>query len=230
MSGKILMIGLLCTFLIINKVTGIGTDKKRVNNEWVCLHSEDNISHFERWFANEKDSFIRERKCELLIDCDLGTVLRFINNPHNTLRWMREVKSVTLLSVEKSSTKYAHIIFKLPWPFEDKDMVASYETFRLNIDHYTIKVRSVKNLMDECLNIARIKEYQANWEITKTEGNMTKIVFTVISDIQPVIPRFIQDPIVIKVFIQNFGMLKKLLSEKMRYSEILSKTSVHLNQ
>lgn len=226
MSGKTILISLLCIYLIATKATGIGTDQKKISNNWKCLHSEDNISHFERWFTNEKDSLIRERKCELLIDCDLDTVLHFINNPQNTLRWMREVKSVTLFPAGKSTKTYAHTIFKLPWPFEDKDVVASYETFCLNQNHYRIRIRSVRNLMDECLNISRIKEYQADWEITKTDLNKIKIVFTVTSDIQPVIPRFIQDPIVTKVFIQNFEQLKKLLSEKIKHPELLGKKTV----
>jgi len=126
---------------------------------------------------------------------------------------MKEVKLIRMIHKESQNRNCAYTIFKLPWPFDDKDLVTSYKSVILDSDHYRIQVRSVENVIQEFPNIDRIKGYQATWEMTRIKENKTMIVYTVVSDIQPIVPRFIQDPIVLKVCIQDFAMLKQLLSQ-----------------
>ncbi len=189
-----------------------GGGGKHLTNEWNCIYSSDNISHYERWITLDSGRPTRERKCVLVIDCSTEDAYNFLVDPLNIKRWMKGIRKVDLIQPDGEGQQYAYTIFKLPWPFDDKDMVASYEFFCQSASHYIIQIRSVQNVVEKNPRIDRIDEYLAVWELTKLNDNKTEIVFTVHSNTRPVVARFIQDPIMNRIFVQDFFRLKQLLS------------------
>ena len=182
------------------------------NSEWKQIYSSDNITHYERWISLDNGRSTRERKIELVVASDFENAFHFLNDPRTTKRWMKGIKEVEMVSTVGAEKQYAHTIFRLPWPFDDKDMVASYESVRPSSGHYIIQIISAQNMLKPVPKINRIKEYRAVWELTRLNDNTLKIVFTVYSSTRPLVARFIQDPIMNRIFVQNFDHLKQLLS------------------
>jgi hypothetical protein len=55
-------------------------------------------------------------------------------------------------------------------------------------------------------------DYNATWTITETSLRQVRIIFSAISDTFPLFPKYIQDPVIEKMFHNNLVRLKELLS------------------
>lgn len=211
MINKLFLICSISLFLYCNDLQGKETGKSKVD-EWECLYTSNNISHYERWIDVYDGFSTKERKCEFVVDCYIDSVFNFLINPQNTLQWMNGIRKVERVQTREGDKIYAYTIFQLPWPFKDMDMVALYEPFLFTDDHYFIQIENVKEMVQEDPKIKRVNQYHATWEIIKLDGIKTKVIFTVYSDTRPLVARFIQDPIVNKMFIKNFECLQNILS------------------
>jgi len=183
---------------------------------WTCTLSSNGINHYERWVAVNADLKVRERKVEMEITCNLEEAVCFLQNPESSRQWMRGIKEVNILPPQGSHEKtvFAHTIFDFPWPFKDQDMVARYKTENLGPNHYLIKIESRPEALPVKSNAVRIRDYQASWELVLLDKNAVRVVFWVYSTEAPRFPRLIQDPIVKKMFRNNFYALKILLCNR----------------
>jgi phosphoserine aminotransferase len=59
--------------------------------------------------------------------------------------------------------------------------------------------------------IERLQEYNATWTITETAPQKVHIEFSAMSNTPPMFPRYIQDPIIEKMFHNNLVRLRELL-------------------
>ena len=59
-------------------------------------------------------------------------------------------------------------------------------------------------------NIKRVKNYEGRWVFKALENGQTKVEFYTISFTKPIFPRFIQDPIIQKIFIESINKLRNL--------------------
>jgi hypothetical protein len=57
-------------------------------------------------------------------------------------------------------------------------------------------------------------DYNATWTITEISSQQVQNIFSAISDTPPLFPRYIQDPVIEKMFHNNLVRLKELLSQK----------------
>lgn len=183
---------------------------------WTCTLNSNGISHYERWVAVNSDLKVRERRVEMEITCNLEEAVRFLQNPESSRQWMRGIKEVNILPSQGSHEKdvFAHTVFNFPWPFKDQDMVAQYRTETLGPNHYLIRIESRPEALPVKSNMVRIWDYQASWELILLDTKAVRVVFWVYSAEAPRFPRLIQDPIVKKMFRNNFDDLKNLLCNR----------------
>ena len=186
--------------------------------EWTCTISSGGINHYERWIQPRPDLRVRERKVEMIADCSYDKTIQFLMNPENSKKWMKGVKEVKEISAPENSTRQAYTIFNLPWPLNDQDMVSSQKLVAISENQSVIKIESVNDFLPEYSKLRRIKSYYACWEIHEMTGNRAKVIFKVCSYDPLKIPKFIQDPIINKVFKGDFEKLKSILSQLEFYS------------
>jgi hypothetical protein len=148
------------------------------------------------------------------VKCDLDTAFEILNDPTNIALWMKGVDKVEILNPADSPHAFAYTVFTFPWPFKNRDLVTLYESDLVHDDCYRITISSSQDQVPECESASRIKDYKAHWEIIRENTHQTKIVFQVSSKESPVLPRFIQDPIVKQIFKENFARLHNVLSKQ----------------
>jgi len=204
---KTLILAFIFSCLIVS-VQGHGSDDEK---DWVFTQSDNGVSHYERWVTVNSELKVRERKVEMEIRGNFDKAVHFLADQTNCKQWMRGVKMVDGVYVASNGV-VSHTIMNLPWPFKDQDMVALCELELLSRSSVRIKITSWPNAFPSNSKCIRIKDYQASWELTRISNDKIKIVFWVIARDAPRFPRVIQDPIVKKIFRENFNDLKTILS------------------
>jgi hypothetical protein len=107
---------------------------------------------------------------------------------------------------------YTYTVFSIPWPFNKRDLVSLN---RIMEDPFkgisSIDVMCRDKYVPVKPDIVRLTDYRAQWKISKLTDSKIHITFTAESSTPPAFPRYIQDPVIEKIFHNNLVRLKKLL-------------------
>jgi hypothetical protein len=193
-------------------------DEKKMNvtySDWEEVRNTGGVKTFVRWLYNGDGTKTRERKGEILTDCNLKTTIGLLTDASATKEWMSGVSENYVLSHTNPKQWYTYTLYNIPWPFNKRDLVSSYELKNTAENKSaTITINSKAGYIPEKHGIARLKSYNATWTITETSSHQVFIVFNAMSDSPPLFPRYIQDPVIEKMFHNNLIRLKDLLTQK----------------
>ena len=175
---------------------------------WKKVESKSGITIYERWVRVRSDLTVRERKGEMTIQGNLNSVVDLLSDPSKVKLWMENVSEAYLVKKESEKEWASYTYFSLPWPFENRDMVSVSKLNFNNPSSATIEMISKENALPTKKNVKRLANYKATWKIADLGNGHIFISFSTISYTSPEYPRFIQDPIVRKVFMRNLLKLK----------------------
>jgi hypothetical protein len=177
--------------------------------EWKLCSETDKIFIYERMVKINNDHYTRERKGELRVNCNFDKVVKIMSSYESLNNWMNGVKENSLVKRSGSTSWITYNVFSLPWPFDNRDMVSEYQLNSLKAGIYIqININCVNNLVKPKKGLSRIESYKATWHIKRVNEHSVWISFSALSDTPPVVPRFIQDPIVENTFIKNLVSLR----------------------
>ncbi len=181
-------------------------------SEWICVKEDKGIALHERWVKVNDSLNVRERRGVFVVDCYLEEVIIFLKDYKTIDTWMKGVKQVRLLSEDDDNLIY--LIIGLPWPFTKRDLVARYSVLKQGDSTCVVQVQSESGGLKETEKMIRINNYRATWTLTRFDSNKTKVEFNVFSNEPPVFPRWMQDPVIKKVFFNNLMRLKCQLNNE----------------
>jgi len=179
--------------------------------EWTCTKNRNGIALYEKWVKVSDTLTVKERKGELIVSGDYNAIIQYISQTTTIKDWMSSVEVVKNIG---SNDTMIYILFNLPWPFSNRDLIAHRQTIRLNQQHAIVKLDSHPNVLATNDEALRIKSYRASWEIIQLPNGQIKVVLQTFSDEPPLCPHWIQDPIVEEIFYSNLLKLKSRLSEQ----------------
>jgi len=188
--------------------------KTTVNNaaaEWTCTKNRNGIALYEKWVKVSDTLTVKERKGELIVSGNYNAIIQYLSQTTTIKDWMSNVEIVKNIG---SNDTMIYILFNLPWPFSNRDLIAHRQTIRLNQQHAIVKLDSHPNALAKNDEAVRINSYRASWEIIQLPNGQIKVVLQTFSDEPPLCPYWIQDPIVEEIFYSNLLKLKSRLSEK----------------
>ena len=149
------------------------------------------------------------------IGCSFQEAVRIISDAKNTNQWMSGIDESKNLNIANKNEWYTYTIFSIPWPFSKRDLVSLNQ---LTADPVrgitTINVFCKEKYLPMKPDILRLEDYTAQWKITKTGENSIHLTFLAASSSPPAFPRYIQDPVIERMFHNNLVRLKELLEEK----------------
>lgn len=181
-------------------------------DDWVLCYESDQIYIYERWISGNNGNSIRERKGEMYVNCSFDEAVNLLTNYEKVREWTADVKENTLVNKKSTSSWITYTEFDLPWPFQNRDVVSEYTMTTVKAgSQVLIRICSVDHLVGQKEGITRIVNYKASWAIKRIDGSKTWICFTASCDQPPVVPRFIQDPVLRKTFHKNLLKLKSTL-------------------
>jgi hypothetical protein len=192
-------------------------DENVFYGKWKIVKNSDGVQTYVRWIEAENGIKTRERKGEMIIDCSAGDAIGIITDAESSANWMNNVKESFDLERVNQFEWYTYTLFKIPWPFMNRDLV-SYVTTKTNSENGStqINIKSAEDYIPCKSNITRLTDYVANWNIVCISDSRVKITFTAITSSPPTFPRWIQDPVVENMFHNNLIHLKAyiLLNKK----------------
>jgi len=195
------------TTIILTTLNG----ENSTNNSWKLVSQSDGVSSYERWIVVSDKLSVRERMSEFFVRNEPKEIVQLITKPELVQQWMKNIKQNTVYKKINENEFYQYTVFELPWPFDNRDLVAHYYiTANMNNEFIKVNIESKENLLQKVEGISRIEKYKAEWTVKKYE-NVTKVVFNAITYTPPTIPRYIQDPILERTFHQNMLNLKSRL-------------------
>lgn len=211
MKPLIILITLLLTSMESNDI--LSTSRISDDGIWEMVKSTDGVQTYVRWTSNNEGIPARERKGEMTVQCSLQDAVRLISDAGSISKWMSGVSENYILGRINPSEWYTYTLFSIPWPFNKRDLVS---LCKLTSD----PAQGTASLAMVCKEdyvplksgIARLTDYHANWVITKIGEKNIKISFYAISTAPPVFPRYIQDPVIERIFHNNLVHLKVILS------------------
>ena len=184
------------------------------SEKWDLVDSKLGITVFERWVHVTNNLTVRERKGEMVVKSSVGTVVQTLSDPQKVKYWMRNVSNAYVVQKISNNSWYTYTLFSLPWPLENKDMVTfSSLKYKENAEGVIIEIQSRENVVPQKDNVQRLTNYKAIWDIVAKGNGYVSISLTAISMTPPEYPRFIQDPILKRAFMQNLNNLQNILNK-----------------
>jgi hypothetical protein len=179
---------------------------------WEKIESKSGITIYERWVNVSNNVFVKERKGEMVITGTMNSVLNTLNDPSKTKIWMENVSDAYLINKESEKEWSSYTYFSLPWPIENRDMVAVSKLIYNNPKYATIEMVSKENALPLKKSVKRLIDYKATWKIADIGNGHIFVSLSAISKTPPEFPRFIMDPIVRGAFLRNLLKLKVIIS------------------
>ena len=179
---------------------------------WEKIESKSGITIYERWVKVSNNVIVKERKGEMVITSTMNSVLNTLNDPSKTKIWMENVSDAYLINKESEKEWSSYTYFSLPWPIENRDMVAVSKLNYNNPKCATIEMISKENSLPLKKNVKRLIDYKAIWKIADLGNGHIFVSLSAISKTPPEFPRFIMDPIVRGAFLRNLLKLKVIIS------------------
>ncbi len=207
-------------FILISAGISDGYDQtsqtQRTDNPmgWTMVDQESEIRVYERWVTTENGLSVRERRGEFDMQAEPAQLATFILDVSQWKKWMSQVESSRIIGTKTPHRFYAYTRFSVPKPFSQRDLV-SVITVSTSSDKrsYRIDLRSAEGVVPEYNNVTRVDGYKAVWTLTRLEENKVHVCFTALSSEPPVFPRWIQDPVIKRMFMNNLTNLKSEFHE-----------------
>ena len=186
---------------------------------WEAVKHTSGVKTYVRWLYYADGKKTRERKGEIFVECSLDKAIDILIEPSVTKKWMAGISENYRLTNTTPNQWYTYTLYDIPWPFNKRDLVSAYELKYIPGNKTaTIIILSKADYVPEKPGIDRLINYNATWTITETSSQMVHIVFSAMSDTPPLFPRYIQDPVIEKMFHNNLVRLKDLLSQKTQFT------------
>lgn len=202
---------ILCIALFIFNYHAFSTESISVieNPDWNIVQKDSEIELYERWIELPAGRKTRERKGVFCVNNSVEEILELVTTSKGIKCWMSGVEES-----REISESMIYVLFNVPWPFKDKDLVAALTTSDIpGALGKTIHYSAAADYLPLQNGAERLKSYEAHWTITAMEPGRTQVTFTAYSDTPPVAPKWIQDPITAKLFKDNLIRLRDLLIE-----------------
>jgi hypothetical protein len=210
----IISAGLLLSASVANMETDAENKGNPSSDQWEVVRNNNGVVTYVRWLHKNDGTKTRERKGDMQVDCSLKKTVEILTDPAETKKWMSGVSENYLLSKSSPSEWNTYTLYRIPWPFNNRDLVSVF-SIKNNPGNkiVIINVTSKADCIPPKPGIERLKDYRATWTITETAPQTVRIIFSAMSDTPPMFPRYIQDPIIEKMFHNNLVRLKVLLSQ-----------------
>ncbi|MCK4679192.1 MAG: hypothetical protein KAT48_13745 [Bacteroidales bacterium] len=168
MPTKISIIVVLCSFILSSVNT-------LAQKEWKLVKDKNEIKIFTRSIEGTK---LKAYKGEAMISVNIEQLYNFLINVGNYHEWAYECKESTLISKVDDIEYIYYSIYKMPWPFYDRDIVTKMDISSRNGEEYIIilETKLIEGIREEKKNLVRIPEYYQKTTLIKQDNISVKMI------------------------------------------------------
>lgn len=203
---------ILYIFLFLVSGSFASNSQNNLNSSWEIIKQSNGITLSYRWILDDNNDPTREMKAEFIINAEMQRILPQFINPDKYIKWAVGIRECEIEKIDENNW-INYTLIEYPWPFKKKDIVTNY-SFQKTDQDIQINVRSKPSFIPEKDGITRINHFKGFWHLISLEKGKTFIEYIASSNTKPLLPRFIQDPIVQDICIGSLCDLKRLAEEE----------------
>lgn len=203
------VIGVLFYLLSINFVLA----DKLSAQPWTFVKEKDGIKIFTRI---EPNSSLKSFRGEVIIHAPFERVCGILGNPKNNDWWDKVISDVKVLGYEEHKFIRYYLIYHLPWPFANRDLVS--ET-RITSDPVTgakfYIAKPLSGVVPEKPNLVRIEKYQQIWTVQPMDKGNVRVILEGSFDPGGNIPLWVSNMVITQTpFKIMHALRERVLSDK----------------
>lgn len=145
-------------------------------DEWE-LARNDNQRQIQVYVSSQNNSSYHQFKAQTIVEQPIGTVLAVLSDINAWPQWLARIKLVNVLKKQKDHS-LVYVIYKLPYPFLERDMVLYNRVQHLNTGAILIKAQAQTNYRlpsDIVTKRIRLTNFSSTWRLTPVANGSTRI-------------------------------------------------------
>lgn len=155
---------------------------------------------------------VRELSVHFTVNASLDSIVFNLKQPFKIEIWNEVVRESSLLK-NGDSNWISHIIYNIPYPFSQQDLITGYTLKNVN-KNIVITTRSLPGYIAPLKGVHRERFNLGQWVLSPDNSGKISVTFSAVSLSNAKIPRFIKDPIIQKKLLNSFIKLKNLLQNE----------------
>ncbi len=180
--------------------------------EWKVARQSGDIQVSYRYIMVGDTLKTREMRVSFSLNAEFDSIVRMFNDAKLFYQWSAGLEKCDIIRADSNSW-VMYNLYDAPWPFKQRDLITEYKMVKVD-SKTTLIMTGKSNMLPEYEDVMRMKQYEGYWSFEKLEDGLTHVEFHTISFTGPIIPRFLQDPILQKTFIKSMNKLKALLHDE----------------
>jgi len=182
----ILKTGMIVLFILL---TNSNYSQTNSTEGWKLAKDKQDVQIYTRQMANSK---LNEFKGTVSIKTYVKNVISTLLDVDNFSRWMVNVKSSSLLKKINEDEMYIYSEAKLPWPFNNRDIVNHINVYwSEGRDTATLVIDGVPDYIPEKKGMIRMPRSNGIWNVYQVNTQSVKIEYTYGGDPGGSIPSWI---------------------------------------
>lgn len=186
-----------------------------VGQTWEFVKEKDGVQLFTR---QETGKNLKLFKGVAEINEPADKVFALIEDVNHTEWWDAKISQIKVLLYEKNKLAQYYMIYKMPWPFKDRDMSVNV-TASINSANgeFQLIATPLADVSPESKDLVRIKDFRQKWTI-KPVNNRTHVELEFYVDAIDNIPGWIVNLALIETPINSIKSIRQLLKKNIPFT------------
>jgi len=199
------------TILIIFVILYYPAHSYEVLTTWKLAKQSEDIQISYRSVEIGDTLITRQMRITFLIEAAPEEIIELFRDADKLSAWSPEIKKCEILQ-DDHHRWVTYSLFDIPWPLNQKDQITEYQMVKSD-SAVKLFLTGKPDLLPHYPNISRMNN-MGLWVFKPLGHKETHVEFYVIYLSNPVVPRFIKDPIIQNSFVDSINKLKILLTKQ----------------
>jgi hypothetical protein len=183
------------------------------SGSYTLVKKTESIALYERWIQISGAEKARELKVVFSARTDASKIVAVLKDPALGRAWNQNVKEYAIRQEPGQTGWTSYIRYGIPWPIGDQDCCLSY-SIRVTGQNTELFFESTQHvLFPQQKNAARISGVKGKWLLEAHGNGSVKVTYTISSDKNRQLPKWITDPVIHKNMISNITAFIRIIEK-----------------
>jgi hypothetical protein len=188
---------LLTVALLLSLSVFAQEEEIEVHDDWRLKKSSDGVKVYTRWIEADDTRKARQMLAQMEVKTNMQSIIDVIKDDEIAEKWVNRAKNFYNFESEGDNNWYTYTELSIPWPFSNKDLITRNELiYHPQEEKIEIKLIGEPDRLPEKKSVSRIPHFEGSWLLTQVDHQTVKIEYFIFTKQEPILPRFIIDPIV----------------------------------
>jgi len=174
---------------------------------WKFIKEQDGIKLFTR---KEDGSSLKSFKGIMDVTSTMDKVCNLIGNVKNHDWWDENLREIKVLTYEKDKYFQYYLIYKVPWPFTDRDLcVETHVTTDPLTGRRVMTATPLNNVVPEKPDLIRIKNYWQKWTIQPMGNGVIRLTLEGFVDPAGNVPSWLYNMVIVETPLKVMRRVKR---------------------